>query len=410
MMPGKIWLSLLRYTTMLLPKTLLPVFIVLFTFLQSTAQQNLLLNGNFEDINNCAEYHSECGVEAWFYMNAIQVQLSHANNNDALLGNNTLTIFYTWNGVNTFYPVIGTLLPCQLQSGQRYTFSGVFTAQFNGRLTLRPGLAMGTHFYVPRRPFSMGIQPDSIMEISQIGNKDLYQFEYRFTATGQEKYLTFGTYIDENTEAGKRFERGKKETISVTVDCFKLTSDEPNEVACADFENNKKSTYNYDFRHKDMDYTLYAKGELPIKKADTGTGSVTTIKIPVAAPQPAKTVSDTILLGDVLFDFNQARLKPGAIEILQKIFTQKIPGKARPAIDSIYVEGHTDAIGSEAQNLQLSRRRSQSVKDWLLKEVILPAGKIAVHPFGKSRPVSTNSTPQGRALNRRVELIIFYKG
>jgi len=115
------------------------------------------------------------------------------------------------------------------------------------------------------------------------------------------------------------------------------------------------------------------------------------------------------LLGDVLFDFNEARLKPGAIEILQKIFTEKIPGKTRAAIDSIYVEGHTDAIGSEGQNLQLSRRRSQSVKDWLLNEAVLPAEKITIHPFGKSRPVSTNSTPQGRALNRRVELIIFHK-
>ncbi len=394
---------------MLLSKTLLPVSLALFSYLHSAAQRNLLLNGDFEDINNCAEYHSECGVEAWFYMNAIQVQLSHANNNDALLGNNTLTIFYTWNGVGTFYPVIGTLLPCQLQKDHRYTFTGIFTAQFNSRLILRPGLALGPNFYVPRRPFSLGIQPDSIVEISQIGKADLYQFEYRFVATGKEKYLTFGTYIEENAEYGKRFERGKKETISLTVDQFRLVSDDPNEVACSNFETNKQYIYNYDFRHKDMDYTLYAKGELPIKRADAGIALVTKIEIPVPAAPPAKAISDTILLGDVLFDVNQARLKTGAIEMLQKIFTQKIVGKIKPIIDSIFVEGHTDAIGSETQNLLLSRRRSQSVKDWLLKEAILPAEKISVQPFGKSRPVSTNSTPQGRALNRRVELIIFYK-
>ena len=392
-------------------KTLLLSCLLSLAVNYTISQRNLLLNGDFEDINNCAEYHSECGVEAWFYMSAIHVQLSHANTNDPLLGNNTLTVFYNWNGGNTFYPVIGTLLPCLLQQGHRYSFTGVFTAKFNSRLKLRPGLALGEKFFVPRRPFSQGIVPDSIMNISQVDNADLYKFEYSFTATGTEKYLTFGTYIDEDKQNGQRFNTAQREVISLTVDHFQLISYEPNEVACANYDSSKQNIYGYDFRHKDMDYTLYGKGELPIKKTDTGAGNFTRIEIP-APPNPpiviTQTISDTVLLGDVLFDFNEARLKPGAIEILQKIFTKKIPGKDRKDIDSIYVEGHTDAIGSDTKNLQLSRRRSQSVKDWLLNEDILPADKITIHPFGKSRPVSTNSTAQGRALNRRVELIIFY--
>ncbi|MES2773431.1 MAG: OmpA family protein [Bacteroidota bacterium] len=389
-------------------KTLL-LSCLLFVSIKTFSQRNLLLNGDFEDINKCSEYNSECGVEAWFYMNASRVQLSHADNNDSLLGNNSLTVFYYWSGTNAFFPVIGTLLPCRLQKDHHYTFSGLFTAKFNNRLKLRPGLALGSHFYIPRRPFSQNIVPDSIMEIEQVGTADLYSFQYRFIATGNEKYLTFGSFIDEDLLNGKRFDRGQREWISLTVDHFQLLADEPTELACSDYEMNKQHTYNYNFRHKDMDYTLYDKGELPIKKENTDTGSVTRIEIP-AVPPPAIeiTTSDTVLLGDVLFDFNEAKLKPGAIEILQKIFTQKTPGKTNPAIDSIYVEGHTDAIGNETQNLLLSRRRSQAVKDWLLKAFILPPDKITIHPFGKSRPVSTNSTAQGRAQNRRVELIIFH--
>ncbi|MEO7311133.1 MAG: OmpA family protein [Chitinophagaceae bacterium] len=385
---------------------MLPYFLVTTT---AFSQRNMLLNGDFEDINTCAEYHSECGVEAWFYMSAIKVELSHANNNDTLLGNNTLTVFYNWSGSNAFYPVIGTLLPCLLQKDRHYTFTGVFNATFNNRLKLRPGLTLGSHFYVPRRPFSQNLVPDSILLIDQVPGRDLYHFEYRFTATGEEKYLTFGTFIGADTLNGPLFDRGQRQTISLTVDHFQLVSDEPNEVACADYKIYKQNIYAYDFRHKDMDYTLYGKGELPIKKVDTGTGSVTRIEIPVVPPPTSvKAITDTILLGDVLFDFNEARIKPGAIDILKKIFTQKLLGKARPSIDSIYVEGHTDAIGSDAQNLQLSRRRSEAVKEWLLIEGILPADKIAIHPFGKSRPKSNNSTPQGRALNRRVEVIIFH--
>ncbi len=380
-----------------------------FSVTVTTAQQNLLANGDFEDINNCAEYHSECGVEAWFYLVDVKAQMSNANNNHPLLGNNTLTVFYNWKGSGAFYPVIGTVLPCLLQAGHHYTFTGVFTATFNNRLKLRPGLALGEKFYVPQRPFSQNIKPDSIVEISKVENADLYQFTYSFAATGNEKYLTFGTYIEEDTMNGIRFDRGQREAISLTVDHFKLAGDDPNEVVCADYEMNKQSIYAYDFRHKDMDYALYAKGELPIKKVDTGTGSLTRMEIPVTPTPIAKPASDTVLLGDVLFGFNEARLKPAALEILAKVFTQEVAGKAKRAIDSISVEGHTDAIGSENQNLVLSRNRCQSVKDWLLKASVLPADKISIHPFGKSRPVSSNNTAQGRAMNRRVELIIFYK-
>lgn len=384
-----------------------------FSVTATIAQQNLLANGDFEDINNCAEYHSECGVEAWFYMVDIKVQLSYANNNHPLLGNNTLTVFYNWNGSGAFYPVIGTVLPCLLQPGNRYTFTGVFTAKFNNRLKLRPGVALGERFYVPGRPFSQNIKPDSIIEISKVKDADLYRFEYSFTANGNEKYLTFGTFIDEDLLNGIRFDRGQRETISLTVDHFKLAGDDPNEVVCADYEVNKRNIYAYDFRHRNMDYTLYAKGELPIKKVGIDTGSLTRVKIPVMPSLiPAlitKPSTDTVLLGDVLFAFNEARLEPAAIDILSKIFTQKTEAKPESSIDSISVEGHTDAIGSESQNLLLSRQRCQSVKDWLLKESILAANKISIHPFGKSRPVSSNNTAQGRALNRRVELIVFYR-
>jgi len=156
-----------------------------------------------------------------------------------------------------------------------------------------------------------------------------------------------------------------------------------------------------------MDYSLYIKGELPIKKTDTGTGSITKMELPPVLPPVIAASIDTVLLGDVLFGFNEAILKPAATAILKKIFALDPAGKSKTGIDSIYVEGHTDGIGSEAQNMLLSRRRSQAVKDWLLKEGLLSADKISIHPFGKSRPVSTNATPRGRALNRRVEVIIF---
>lgn len=108
-------------------------------------------------------------------------------------------------------------------------------------------------------------------------------------------------------------------------------------------------------------------------------------------------------LSDVLFDFNQATLKPGAREKLSKLcgILLAYPGDYR-----IEIEGHTDAIGSDEYNLRLSEMRASSVRDYLLTSGINGNRIIAARGFGKARPVATNSTAEGRQMNRRVEIVI----
>lgn len=108
-------------------------------------------------------------------------------------------------------------------------------------------------------------------------------------------------------------------------------------------------------------------------------------------------------LSDVLFDFNQASLKPGAREKLSKLAGILL---AYPGAYHMEVEGHTDAVGSQDYNQKLSEDRAQSVSSYLLKEGLASDRIAAVHGFGKLRPVATNDTPEGRQMNRRVELII----
>jgi outer membrane protein OmpA-like peptidoglycan-associated protein len=108
-------------------------------------------------------------------------------------------------------------------------------------------------------------------------------------------------------------------------------------------------------------------------------------------------------LSDVLFDFNQASLKPGAREKLSKLagILLAYPGSYR-----IEVEGHTDAVGSQDYNQKLSEDRAQSVSSYLLRAGISSDRLVAVRGFGKLRPVATNDTPEGRQMNRRVEIVI----
>lgn len=108
-----------------------------------------------------------------------------------------------------------------------------------------------------------------------------------------------------------------------------------------------------------------------------------------------------VSLSDVLFDFNQATLKPGAKEKLAKVSGILL---AYPTLH-VNVQGYTDNIGSDDYNLKLSQRRADAVRDYLISNGIPPAN-VESMGMGKADPVASNDTPEGRQQNRRVEMVV----
>jgi outer membrane protein OmpA-like peptidoglycan-associated protein len=106
-------------------------------------------------------------------------------------------------------------------------------------------------------------------------------------------------------------------------------------------------------------------------------------------------------MSDVLFDTGSYTLKAGAREKLAKISGILL---AYPAL-KIQVEGHTDSVGGDDYNQRLSEQRAQSVREYLVDQMV-SADSVTAFGFGKSRPVATNDTPEGRQQNRRVELVV----
>ncbi|HEY4088898.1 MAG TPA: OmpA family protein, partial [Bryobacteraceae bacterium] len=106
-------------------------------------------------------------------------------------------------------------------------------------------------------------------------------------------------------------------------------------------------------------------------------------------------------MSDVLFDTNQATLKPDAKEKLAKVSGILL---AYPSLH-LTVEGHTDSTGSDDYNQKLSERRADSVLEYLVSNGI-SSGNIEAHGYGKTRPVATNDTAAGRQQNRRVEMVV----
>jgi outer membrane protein OmpA-like peptidoglycan-associated protein len=106
-------------------------------------------------------------------------------------------------------------------------------------------------------------------------------------------------------------------------------------------------------------------------------------------------------MSDVLFDTGSYTLKPGAREKLAKISGIVL---AHPGLN-LQIEGHTDSVGSDEFNQMLSERRADSVRDFLAQQGV-PASSISARGFGKTQPVASNDTPEGRQRNRRVELVV----
>jgi outer membrane protein OmpA-like peptidoglycan-associated protein len=120
-----------------------------------------------------------------------------------------------------------------------------------------------------------------------------------------------------------------------------------------------------------------------------------------APPPPPPAAKKKIVLRGVNFDFNKYNIRPDAQPILEQACSIL---KQEPNID-VVCKGYTDSIGSEAYNLKLSDRRANAVRDWLVKCGV-SAKRLSAKGFGKTDFVASNATPEGRAQNRRTELVV----
>lgn len=137
---------------------------------------------------------------------------------------------------------------------------------------------------------------------------------------------------------------------------------------------------------------------------------------PVVQPEPAAAALTTpqaqqldqaksgdvvVILEGVNFEFDSARLRPDAITILDEAVTVL----NRRMDISVDVVGHTDSTGTKQYNQGLSERRAKSVYDYFVNKGIA-ADRLTTKGYGETKPIASNATREGRAKNRRVELVV----
>jgi outer membrane protein OmpA-like peptidoglycan-associated protein len=120
-----------------------------------------------------------------------------------------------------------------------------------------------------------------------------------------------------------------------------------------------------------------------------------------APPPPPPPIKKKLVLRGVNFDFDKYNIRPDAVPILEQACKTL---KEEPNVD-VSCDGYTDSIGTDAYNQRLSERRADAVRNWLVKCGI-PASRLSTRGFGETNPVASNATAEGRAQNRRTELVV----
>ncbi|MFY0570134.1 OmpA family protein [Archangium lansingense] len=121
---------------------------------------------------------------------------------------------------------------------------------------------------------------------------------------------------------------------------------------------------------------------------------------PIDNPPLVVIESDRIRIkGNILFETGSAKIQKQSLKLLDEV---AIVLDRNPELGPVLIEGHTDNVGSDTLNLNLSQRRAQSVLDYLVSKGI-EAHRLRAKGFGESKPIATNATALGRAKNRRVD-------
>jgi OmpA-OmpF porin, OOP family len=144
------------------------------------------------------------------------------------------------------------------------------------------------------------------------------------------------------------------------------------------------------------------QAQVATQQAQIATARATQLEQELKALQAKETERGLELtLGDVLFEVNKADLKPGAMRNLYQLveFLKQNPNR------QVSIEGHTDSSGSEAYNFELSQRRAEAIRDFLVSNGISPE-RITARGYGEAYPIASNDTVAGRQQNRRVAVVV----
>jgi len=369
-------------------------FILTLLFPLLVTSQNLIANGDFEENNICTEYGSACAPEAWFRIPPADLNILFYSKEKPVSGKYSDLVIIE----NVYRPValrifLYTKLLCPLVEGKKYVLS--FYAKPLIVDDYEIGILFNNQELISRTNSPIGLKPSLLasneneIEIDSING--WRKFELDYTANGNETFMTLGNFNPNPSQQYNPSHRANiKGDIVCLIDKIQLTpKDSSSFQLCDNYTINKELLYSTDERH------TYNAGVNKLEtEPEPNEESVTIVE------KASKEIRFEI--PDIAFDFDKSVIKPNYILTLDSLVETIV------ALDptQISILGHTDSRGSEEYNLILSERRALAIKIFILKKLPDFSKQIITTGFGESQPRASNVSPEGRARNRRVEIVL----
>jgi outer membrane protein OmpA-like peptidoglycan-associated protein len=364
------------------------ITILLLLIQKQAVCQNLLANGGFEDENICTEYSKNCAPEAWiatslrsnYYVDAPGYAHGGSHFTGLIVGNRSKP------GVRSF---IRAQLLCGLRKGHVYQL--VFFIRSAHDVLDSISVYFSSNDFLFEKKYFKEIHPQlwakDGLEATNKNPQGWHRVQFNYTANGEEEFITIGDFKHDDYYGIDRpdFEND----YYFFLDDVTLIPMDIHEKLCSEADSVKKVLYNQNERHDLLEKKIYAYKKKP----------------PPVLPLP-QTINiriDTLVIPDIFFATASFKIKEENYSVLND-FCGKM---ANRTIDSLVVEGHTDSIGRLDYNEKLSEYRARSVQQYVQQKTALSMSKIRIKYYASLKPAATNSTPEGRQKNRRVEIYLY---
>lgn len=370
-------------------------FIVIFSV--SAHAQQLVANGSLDDRNVCTEFNIKCAPEAWFFIPTYTLMSPRENGNYyEVLSMGTLSNITPPGKRDYLY----TKLLCRLVQGKQYNFSVWINPGGNkfDHLDVWMGLNEPTHLRLIREAFEPAF---TLTQANQDSSRSRWnKYSYLYTAKGDEQFIMLGNLSKEGMDKSKA-RSSVRIWIVYGVDNISITAVDRSFNTCPEYNAVLKQVYDQNYRHParmidSQPLESYMDRKPPADIIKPG--------VPITWDTGAveKQIGDTLIIPDVLFNFDSSTLNPKFIKELDLILG-KLKGRQFSGLE---ITGHTDNVGTDAYNLDLSARRARTIKEYLIKQAGIKGEMITTKGMGEKYPRATNATAEGRQMNRRVEIIL----
>jgi outer membrane protein OmpA-like peptidoglycan-associated protein len=364
--------------------------------------QNLISNSDFNDVNICHEYQIACSPKAWRTTGYKAVKYHNSQLKGATTDNSYIELLLLDESRDFDRKFIQTALLCELIKDEKYTLS----------LRIKPHVfhinSIGVFFsdtliFTETNMELENLKPDLIVDIPEnIRSKEWATIEQTFTAKGNEQVIVIGNFASDsltfthpiNKKKAKKIQKKYHLHTKVIYGIDDVSLTPINSTPDCDLESNKIKIYRDSFRHSFQQL---------ITETAVNKDTLTTF---TPNPQKEKTtippIHETIVLNNIEFEFGKAILRSERLPELEKII--RLMEENNKII--IEINGYTDNIGSELNNLKLSEDRAKAVFNYLAEKGIHKK-RMSYKGWGETNPLADNETDEGRKTNRRVEVVIF---